>query len=275
MGEVMIDQTMIRKINMELTPEQAKMEEEFIESACEDTEKHIKEYEGLLSSLNGRYICSDLFKETFAAYRESLESRKKYASVIHNSAAVLANELFQRVSRNPKIKKCIFLTGVPGGGKSFLIQTLNMAKEIPNDVMIFEGDITTPTIIDKMRLVRAQGIEIHILVVNPTLELAMDNAISRAFEIGRGASCHTMARIISGLPEAIRTIQKEFGEIPIGIYNKTTNFDIELAYGQEHISDLEYGSYEEVRKKLEDLRTKILKEREPSYGFVEEINGKS
>ena len=271
----MIDSSMIRKLNIELTPEQAEMEEKFIESAVNETDEHISEYIGLASSMNGRYICSDLFKETFEEYRKSLDNRKQYASVVHNSAAVLSNELFQRVVKAQNINSCIFLTGVPGAGKSFLIQSLNLGGLIPNDVMIFEGDISSQSIIDKMKLVVENGKTINIMVVNPTLELAMNNAINRSFEIGRGASCHTMARIISALPDSIRNIFKLFGDkVSLGIYDKKTNFDIMDYYGLENINLLEHGNYDEVRAKLEDLRIRILKSKENNDELIETINAK-
>lgn len=271
----MIERTKIKKLNIELTDEQKEMENKFIESAVINTDIHIQEYLKLPQSMNGRYICSDLFKETFTEYKKDLESRKKYASIVHNSSAVLANELFQSMVKNDNIHSCIFLSGVPGGGKSFLIQSLNMANLIPNDTMIYEGDITSLTIFDKMKLVVQNNKTIEILIVNPTLELAMINAIKRSFEQGRGASCHTMARIISEIPNTIKKIFIDFpNHVSLGIYNKKTNFDIETLHGLENINLLEHGSYEDVKEKLENIRLNILNERDNTYEFIKTVNGK-
>ena len=114
----------IRKIQKDISDELKMTEEYFIKSAEENTEKHISDYLELELSYNGSYICADLFKETFKEYSNSIEARMKYAEIIHNSAAVLSDELFHRMASSREMKKCIFLSGVPGAGKSFLIQSL-------------------------------------------------------------------------------------------------------------------------------------------------------
>ena len=72
-------------------------------------------------SFGGRYIAADLFKETFAAYAESRESRNRYNAPVHNSAAVLSAEQFRRVLRqadDPARDTVVLLTGIPGAGKT-------------------------------------------------------------------------------------------------------------------------------------------------------------
>ena len=248
----------IRKLNKELTPELEAAQDFFIQEAENNTEKYIEKYRQLVSSINGQYICADLFKETFDKYTESIDTRKKYSEVIHNSAAVLANELSQRQISNPKFNKCIFLTGVPGGGKSFLVQSLALADEMKDDTLIYEGQITTPTIYEKIEKAANNGKELFIIVVNPTLELAQNNAINRHFEIGRGASCETMARIMSKIPESLIEIREKYPDINIAIYNKTTNYDIDYSIGFENISMLDHGTYDEILEKLRALRLEIL-----------------
>lgn len=242
-------------------PEELKADQEyFIEEAENNTTFYMESYRNHPSSLNGHYVCSDLFKETFQKYTESLESRKRYSEVIHNSAAVLANEMFHQNVQDPSIKECIFLSGVPGGGKSFLIQSLALSGAIGDDTMIYEGDITTPTIIEKIEAAKKAGKTLHIIVVNPTLELAQRNAINRSFEIGRGASCETMARILSRIPGALENIHASYPEIDLAIYNKTTNYDITCEYGFEKATVLNHGSYEEILEKLRELRVQLLSE---------------
>lgn len=248
----------IRKLNKELSPELESAQDFFIQEAENNTENYIKKYQQLDSSINGQYICSDLFKETFEKYTESIDTRKKYSEVIHNSAAVLANELFQRRIVDPNYNKCIFLTGVPGAGKSFLVQSLALAGEIDDETLIYEGDITTPSIYEKIEKAAENGKELFFIVVNPTLELAQTNAINRSFEIGRGASCETMARIMSKIPNALVEIKERFPDINIAIYNKTTNYDIEYAIGFDNISMLDHGTYDEILEKLRELRLEIL-----------------
>lgn len=249
----------IRKLNKELPEDLARIQDFFINDAEENFQSHYNTYRLLESSINGRYVCSDLFKETFPLYTESIQSRSKYSEIIHNSAACLAGEYFNQLVTSGNIKNCIFLSGVPGGGKSYFIQSVALSGKLDDSTMIYEGDITTPTIYEKLDKCVENGIEINILIVNPTLELAQRNAINRHFEIGRGASCETMARIMSRIPNAIRDISKKYN-IELGIYNKTTNYDIHPTIGLQYISTLEHGTYEEILKELQILREKILEE---------------
>jgi len=249
----------IRRLE-DLSDEMREIESTFIYEAEEKTDEHIRSYIYHISSMNGHYVCSDLFKETFSQYTESLDSRMKYSTVIHNSAAVLANEMFHLNVNDPSIKKCIFLSGVPGAGKSFLAQSLYMSGVIEEYTMIFEGDISTPTIMDKIKAVKDKGMEAFIIIVNPTLELAQRNAINRSFEIGRGASSQTMARILSRIPEALNNIFREYSDIELAIYNKKTNYDIDYYIGRNYASILNHGSYEEILTKLQNLRLVILEE---------------
>ena len=72
-------------------------------------------------SFAGRYVCSDLFKETFPEFAASNEARGRYNNPLHNSAAVLASEQFRRMVQDPADpgrNTVIFLTGVPGAGKT-------------------------------------------------------------------------------------------------------------------------------------------------------------
>lgn len=251
----------IRREN--LTEEERKLEEYFIKEATLHPKEHVETYKNFLSSLNGRYICSDLMKETFAFYTESRETRNAYNYIVHDSAATLTNELYKEQVKDENITDCIFLTGIPGAGKSFFVQSLNLEGEIPDNVMIYEGSITTDTIIDKISLARENNKRVHIIVINSTLELAYQNVLTRIKESGRGASIQTMAKIASGLYEAVKRLYTMFNnELEIGIYKKEENDKIEIYTGIEEIEELNIGSYEEVLKRLEEI-----KEEEQTYGI--------
>lgn len=228
-----------------------------IKDAEENEEAHIEKYNELESSHNGKYICADLMKETFPIYTESVESRKIYSGVIHNSCACLAAEAFERQVKNPEIERCIFLAGVPGAGKSYLIQSLEFTNQLGNNTMVYEGDITTPSIKEKMQMLKDQDKDIMLLIVNPTIELAQSNAIRRHFEIGRGASSQTMARIMSKLPNAVKELNEEF-DLTVGIYNKETNHDTYNTIGMDNIDTLDHGTYEEILANLLQLREELL-----------------
>ena len=249
----------IRKLKKELPEELLQLEDFFIKDAEENDLEHFEIYKQLKSSINGEYVCSDLFKETFPLYTESIESRKKMSEIIHNSAACLAGEYFDVLAEDKSIDKCIFLSGVPGAGKSYLIQSVALSGELDEKTMIYEGDITTETIYEKMDKCVANGKDIFLLIVNPTLELAQRNAIARHFEIGRGASSETMARIMSRIPDAVDKIMAKY-DIEIGIFNKRTNYDTDYTIGGENIAILDHGSYDEILNKLLSLRLEILEE---------------
>jgi len=102
-------------------------------------------------SLGGRYVCSDLFKETFPEFSTSNESRARFNNPLHNSAAVLAAAQLSRViqdNSDPGRDKVIFLTGVPGAGKTSAVLTTKdgvSTAEIDPDVRaIYEGQLAKP-----------------------------------------------------------------------------------------------------------------------------------
>ena len=91
-------------------------------------------------SFGGRYIAADLFKETFAAYAESRESRNRYNAPVHNSAAVLSAEQFRRVlgqADDPACDTVVLLTGIPGAGKTSSV--LAGGGLSPDTKAVFEG----------------------------------------------------------------------------------------------------------------------------------------
>src|SRR6218665_3737810 len=64
----------------------------------------------------GRYVSADLFKEVFAQFGASKDSRNRYDTPVHNPAAVLSSEQFRRAvadGSEPKRDQVVFLTGVP------------------------------------------------------------------------------------------------------------------------------------------------------------------
>ncbi len=247
----------IRRLSS-LDDELTQMQEYFISEAENKTDMYIEKYKKKPSSLNGRYISSDLFKNTFDVYSKSISNVKKYAEAIHNTAAVLANEMFNITVQNPNIKKCVFVTGIPGGGKSFLVQSLALNNLISDDTMVYEGSIVTDTIFRKIDSALENNKQIYIIVVNPTLRLAQTNAINRHFEIGRGASSKTMAKIMSEIPDYLKKINDKYPNVKLGIYNKKTNYDIDYYIGFEHLYLLNHQSYQEIYDELVLLREEIL-----------------
>ena len=115
--------------------------QERIASAIEaDPEPFFSRYLADPQSFEGRYVCSDLFKETFPEFAASNEARGRYNNPLHNSAAVLASEQFWRMVQDPAYPErdaVIFLTGVPGAGKTTAVLDND---ELPAGVrLIYEG----------------------------------------------------------------------------------------------------------------------------------------
>ncbi len=255
-----MEKGIIKKLNKPLTEEEKLAEAFFIQDAEDNTLMHIKAYQRHPSSCNGRYICSDLFKETYPLYSESNASREKYNIVIHNSAAVLANEMFGIDVKDPSIKRCIFLTGIPGGGKSFFTQSLYTYDIIGEDTMVYEGSIISPSVHEKIQSAMQMGKEIYIIIVNPSLELAERNVISRLSEIGRDATCDVMAKIASEIPRAIAQIHEAYPDISLAIINKTSNTDLDCKIGFDDLDCLYRGSFNEILARLQALRAQYLAE---------------
>lgn len=247
----------IRREN--LSDEMKQIEELFINSACENTDDHILSYVSNKASFEGRYINSDLFKETFPLYAESIESRKKYNLLVHNSATTLARELFIRVVKNGKMKRCIFIGGIPGAGKSYITQSLLSYNEF-DDTMIYEVNMTSPAIFDYIIAALQHRIKVSIIIVNPTLELSQRNIINRFREVGRASRFKTVATIGSRLPSSLEEIHKKFPDVPLIIYNKQNNIDGDCLVGWKYLPTLYKGTYEEIMSQLEDINKQIMGE---------------
>ena len=69
--------------------DRARVQDEAIALAIENTEAHIWRYLSDEQSPGGRYVAADLFKETFPQYAASPEARNRYNAPVHNAAAVL------------------------------------------------------------------------------------------------------------------------------------------------------------------------------------------
>ncbi len=227
----------------------------FIRMAVEETNELLEQYCDLESSYDGRYICSDLFKELFPLYAQDKESRNLFIRAVHNSSACLANEHFQNVAKDDSVTDCIFLTGIPGAGKSFLIQSLFLSGMIPDSCAVYEGDINNIDVIkEKIEAMKNNGKNIHFMVVNASLELIYSNICTRRNEVGRAASMATIARIASKLPHSLKTLKDLYPDIDVSVYDKKTNTDDINIY--DNVIDFEFldkGGYDDIISSLEQL----------------------
>ena len=191
-----------------------------ISSTQSNPEQHISAYNADPRSFGGRYIAADLFKETFSdTYASSREARNVYNTPVHNSAAVLSSEQFRRVLERPDDTgrgTVIFLTGIPGAGKTSSILT---AGALPENVRaVFGGQLVKPeTTIPKIQQVIDAELYPVIMAVHATPEDALRNTLQRFTEEGRGASIGTMSAIQGGLPDGLEAVRRHFGEDAVAL----------------------------------------------------------
>ncbi|WP_347990322.1 IncP plasmid survival protein KfrC family protein [Methylomonas sp. AM2-LC] len=242
------------------SPDHLSVEEQAIASVLTDPEKHIKEYIQDERSFNGRYVCSDLFKETFDTYRADKDSRNRYNNAVHNAASVLAAEQFRRTLADnsvPEMDTAIFITGSPGAGKT---STILSSSDLPAHIrVVFEGQLSNPqTTNEKVQQAIDAGLKVDIVVVHPTPENALDNTLSRYYREGRGAGINVMASIQGGLPDSLEMVLERFGEtVSLTVFDRRDkNKTIELS-GWDNLPLLRSeGNYEQIKSRLKSTLDK-------------------
>ena len=230
--------------------------QERIASAIEaDPEPFFARYLADPQSFEGRYVCSDLFKETFPEFSASNEARGRYNNPLHNSAAVLASEqFFRRVldASDPEQDTVIFLTGVPGAGKTTAV--LSESQLEPNVRMVYEGQLARPeTVIPKIEQALGAGLKPLIVAVHTPAETALFNTLQRFEAHGRGASIEAMASIQGGLPQGLAAIHEHFGEqVQFQLFDRSQGLNQTVQKeGWEHVSTLQSeGTYEHLKTRL-------------------------
>lgn len=193
-----------------------------LKSVETNTQKHIDLYIKDDRSFNGRYVASDLFKETFDTYSASNEARNRYNAAVHNSAAVLSTIQFMRLledSSEPHRDTVLFLTGIPGAGKT---SSVVVQDRLPDNIKaIFEGQLSRPeSAISKIQATLDKGLIPTISVVHALPEDALRNTLKRFEQMGRGASIAVMADIQGNLPDGLEIIHKKFKDnLKLRIYD--------------------------------------------------------
>ena len=245
-------------------PDRMAAQEQIIQAVMTDPLYFLLLYRKDLRTYEGRYVNSDLMKETFPLYRASKEARNYYNLPVHNAAATLAARQFSTVVQdhsNPEQIVMHFVTGTPGSGKTTVIQEHGI---LPDTVRgIYEGQLLDESGIFKIREALDAGLRPRISVVHTTPETALDNTINRFNLIGRGASIALIARILGGLPEGLRSIHEKFGSaVTLDIFDKRDQFAVTIFDGWEHLHILQSeGDSERIKtrlsKYLEDIRGKL------------------
>ncbi|MDR0275558.1 MAG: hypothetical protein LBI48_09520 [Burkholderiaceae bacterium] len=238
-------------------PDLLEIQEEVIQAVQADPEKFFARYKAFPQSFGGRYVNSDLFKETFEPYNRSKESRGRYNQAVHNSAATLAAEQFRRALQEPKEPgkdMVILLTGIPGAGKT---SSVMKDEKMPFQVhAIYEGQLAVPEVaLGKVQEVLDAGFKPFIVVVHPIPEKALDNTFHRFNTEGRGASIETMAKVQGEMTTGLMAVLDKFGpdRVQLQITDRRKDyFDPVTLEGWEHLPVLRSeGNHEQIRQRLE------------------------
>jgi antirestriction protein ArdC/phage/plasmid primase-like uncharacterized protein len=231
------------------------VQQEVIKAVLNNPHAFLEAYRQDPRSFGGRYVASDLMKETFDVYRASPENRSRYNLPVHNSAAALADRQFRAMLAmdEPDRQEVVFVTGIPGAGKTTTV--LNSTGIRAQQRMIYEGQLSNvEQALEKIGLVLDAGLKPVIRVVHVRPEVALENTLERLEKFGRGVSIGTMAQIQGGLPDSLEQIRDRFGErVQLEVYDRTGRYseDPRLLTGWEHVNVLRSeGNSDEIRSKL-------------------------
>ncbi|MGD9887884.1 MAG: zeta toxin family protein [Halothiobacillaceae bacterium] len=235
-------------------PERMRVQKSVADAVQHNPAYFIDRYKDDPRAFGGRYVSADLFKETFDDFNASPESRNYFNSPVHNSAAVLSAALFRENLNNPlapEQNNVIFLTGIPGAGKTTsILETGDLGSSVR---MVFEGQLSNPkTSIEKIQQVLDAGMKPEIIVVHANPEVALVQTLQRFEGYGRGASIDTMAKIQGGLPEGLTQIKDTFGDaVTLNIYDVRDRNHPQRLSGWEHLPLLQSeGDYEHIKQRL-------------------------
>ena len=235
-------------------PDRMRVQEEVARAVERNAERFLAAYQAHPDSFGGRYICADLFKETFPQYAASNEARNRYNNPVHNAAAVLSAEQFRRTiadRSHPERNTVVFLTGCPGAGKT---SSIVLRNELPAHFKaVFEGQLSNAaTAIPKIQQAIDAGLRPVIYAVHARPETALANTFQRFEDLGRGASVNTMATIQGGLPAGLEAIREHFGEaIGIKIFDNRDFANRQILAGWNNLELLKSeGNYEQIKQRL-------------------------
>ena len=233
--------------------DRAELQETIAQRVEQNANYFLKRYEQLPQSFKGCYINSDLFKEIFPEYAASKEAKTRYNAVVHNAAAVLAAEQFRRIVADPlrEGKKVIFLTGIPGAGKT---SSIIISGELAPDIKaVYEGQLSDAKFaIPKIQDVLDAALEPEIVAVHTPPERALENTFKRFYETGRGAGIHVMAKIQGELPSGLAAIREHFGgTVHLKIIDRSDATNTVIKTGWENLDLLQKeGDYEYIKQRL-------------------------
>lgn len=234
-------------------PDRQSVHDAALASVQADPERYIRAYLADPQSFGGRYIAADLFKEHFPDFHASKEARNRYNAPVHNPAAVLSAEMFRRrlTADEPSRDTAVFLTGVPGAGKTSQVL---VGGQLPDAVrLVFEGQLAKPgTTIEKLQQVLDAGLRPVVRVVHARPEDALHNTLLRFTSYGRGASINVMADIQGGLPDSLKAVHDRFGDqVALRITDGRDRSQHRIVTGWSNLDLLRSeGNRDEIRNRL-------------------------
>lgn len=258
-------------------PDRVDVERRVIATVEADPERFLAAYVRHPDSFDGRYVCSDLFKETFPEYAASKEARGRYNGVVHDSAAVLAAEQYRRVIGDrgePGRDEAVFLTGIPGAGKTSSF--LSAGRFDPAAHVVFEGQLVDRLkAAEKLGQALDVGLRPVIVVVHRQPEEALENTLKRFTEKGRGAGIGVMADIQGGLPASLRAVEERFGEsVKLRVIDGGDRDNYVQIVGWRGIGVLEReGSRDDIYKRLETKLEQLQADRSLSGDAYRQARG--
>lgn len=240
----------IKKIDFGSNAELDEVQNLAIEFAKNSTEFLLEGYNKHPNTMDGRYICSDTFKELFPIFKTK-ENRALVNDAIHNSSAVLAATQFEEVLKRdePGKTQAIFITGIPGAGKTTSVKEFMTDDEVK---LIFEGQLANPApTIPKIEQCLQKNLDVTIAAVHIEPEKALDNTFKRFNEYGRGGSIEVMSSIQGSLPSGLKKLKEHFGDkINIIAIDKNNGANKVLTDEKGIYKLIDIGSKEEIFKRL-------------------------
>jgi hypothetical protein len=237
-----------------LQTDRADVQEQISRAVESDPGRFLAAFRRDSRSFQGRYVNSDLMKEMFPEYSASKEHRNRYNLPVHNAAAVLAAAQFRAAIADDSIPErinALFLTGVPGAGKTSAV--LANRSQFPRDTrVVYEGQLADPVnALPKFEAALGRGLNTEIVVIHISPEQALANTILRFEREGRGATIEAMARIQGYLPSGLKQIQAHFREeVGFSVVEKR-DIMVLRSRGWHALSLLESeGNYEHIKRRL-------------------------
>ena len=236
-------------------PLRADFQERVARAVETDPEPFLAAYRAHPDTHGGRYVAADMMKEVFPEFSASREGRSTYNIPLHNSAAVLASEQFRRAvadARHPERDTAIFLTGIPGAGKTSAILDNNQLQR--NVRVVYEGQLATPgPAIAKIQAALDAGLKVRIVAIHLQPEVALENTFGRFEREGRGAGVVAMASVQGNLPIGLTAIHEHFGEkVSLSIFDRRDGMNAtkQLA-GWGNLAELgSEGDYERIKHRI-------------------------